>query len=220
MKQTTQTITIGIAILIMLVMLTPLTLAEPQILKVNLWIAKNNTITPQNIKATIGFPDQEDPAGFDYKLIWADRNNTLYSTGIYPNFRRIDTTEDVEHVFITQKLPYRGNIGKLRVSYFNGTRESVLWSYDLRKLCNRDKICNTYENYLSCPSDCNLKNKDNVCIPQYDTICDPDCAPELDRDCFKEPISPTVITSIALVILFFILILLYYKKKPKKRKRR
>jgi hypothetical protein len=58
-------------------------------------------------------------------------------------------------------------------------------------LCNYNQKCDycleskgscvTFENYLSCPSDCKPYEEDRLCIFATDGVCDPDCV--YDEDC-------------------------------------
>lgn len=197
--------------------------AAPTTLKFNTWIAKNDSARLESVKATIGVPDENDPAEGTYKIIHADKNRTLYSSWMHPEWRRLDTFEDVEEVLMLNKIPYNGNVGKVRVSKIIDDKERVLISYDLRKLCDRDGNCTRPENHLSCPSDCKITEADLVCEAKMDTFCDPDCADGLDKDCKKpEPSKGMWVLSaaIAAMAIFIIALILIYIKTHKRKSRR
>lgn len=46
-----------------------------------------------------------------------------------------------------------------------------------------DSSCGSAENFRNCPQDCPPEVKDDLCIPFFDFICDPDCNRGQDRDC-------------------------------------
>jgi hypothetical protein len=54
--------------------------------------------------------------------------------------------------------------------------------------CNLNLVCDSNENYKSCPQDCKSGGKDNYCDKVSDGICDPDCTFEEDKDCPKKEI--------------------------------
>ncbi|MBT6956512.1 hypothetical protein HN997_04455 [archaeon] len=52
-------------------------------------------------------------------------------------------------------------------------------------LCNSDSVCDAFENYLSCPTDCSLYSEDGLCNGYSgDNYCDADCY--ADEDCGTE----------------------------------
>ncbi len=103
--------------------------------------------------------------------------------------------------------------------------EGEIARFNLSQLCNSDKSCQATENYLSCPEDCPLNEKDNYCLPLSDKICDPDCIKGIDPDCSiakpsqtptpepkTEGINPILIAVVAAIIAVIILIFLKMKK--------
>ncbi|MEA3254930.1 MAG: hypothetical protein U9Q22_03740 [Candidatus Altiarchaeota archaeon] len=51
--------------------------------------------------------------------------------------------------------------------------------------CNRNNICEIEEdeNALTCPEDCSPDERDDLCNPLNDGVCDPDCREGKDPDC-------------------------------------
>ncbi len=190
-------------------------------LKINAWVAQNDSVRPETIKTQIGTSDQPDTADGDYKIILADKERVMYNSYLPVNFRRLDTSEDVQEVLTSSKLPYQGNLGKVRISRFAEGQERVLWSYDLKKLCNRDGICNNYENHISCPIDCPITSPDGVCETKIDSFCDPDCAKGLDRDCEPkaQPGIMMILSAVGIVLAAIIILLLVFVKTHKKKHR-
>jgi hypothetical protein len=59
----------------------------------------------------------------------------------------------------------------------------TLFSIDLELICNKNNVCDNYENYFSCPQDCLSGSSDGTCDKLKDGICDTDCVPDVDPDC-------------------------------------
>ena len=85
-------------------------------------------------------------------------------------------------------------------------------------LCNEDNICDGFENYYTCPLDCDVNAEDDTCITFDDNLCDPDCF--YDVDCTNQGTSEIGITSYLIWIITGILILtitliiiIYVRKK-------
>jgi hypothetical protein len=84
----------------------------------------------------------------------------------------------------------------INVSYFSDT-------------CGNN-ICEDYENYLECSSDCN-QNSDNICTPEEDGVCDEKCG-DSDSDC-RSYVWVYVTAGIILVGLIFGIIYLLRRKR-------
>ncbi|MBI4448503.1 hypothetical protein HY641_00560 [Candidatus Woesearchaeota archaeon] len=206
---------------ILIVSLISITVLAQSSLKVNFFVAKNHTVTTQTVRAILGDPNDPDTADFPYELLHLDGDKTLFLTHFNANFRRIDTFEDVDEVLITERIPYSGNFGKLRITYQNGSNTFVLWSFDLRQLCDRDNVCDKYENTITCPQDCLIANPDLLCLPRFDNACDPDCVGGIDPDCKPSPApdySLIIVVSSIIVVLYFIITLLLYNRRRTKRR--
>ncbi len=60
-----------------------------------------------------------------------------------------------------------------------------IFSQDVEQLlCNKNDRCDQYENYFSCPQDCEPYTQDGMCNKDKDGGCDPDCLEGIDTDCF------------------------------------
>lgn len=77
-------------------------------------------------------------------------------------------------------------------------------------LCE-NKICDSEENYKTCPDDCPSGGKDSYCDKVKDGICDSDCASGEDPDC-AAPGNTGPIIIIFLFILALALIIAYKKR--------
>jgi len=65
--------------------------------------------------------------------------------------------------------------------------DHTLFSIDLELICNKNNICDNYENYFSCEIDCPSGSNDGTCDKLTDSKCDPDCAiPSDDPDCITK----------------------------------
>lgn len=130
---------------------------------------------------------------------------------------------DFDELYGTKKgqmffiLPYLKEAKTL--TFEHGT--NILAKADLSILCNYNGKCEETENYLSCPEDCSLSEKDNYCLAYKDGTCDPDCIEGIDPDCGEEKkpsgfdlIGITIIAGITLILL---LILLSKKRKKQPR---
>ena len=127
----------------------------------------------------------------DYNAKIISKNNNLLSSfkldipnKIFPFYDKNSTDRpsiiELKELNYTLNLPYfdeaenieiynenESKILDINVSYFAGT-------------CGNG-ICEDYENYLGCPTDCN-QNNDNICTPEKDGVCDKKCG-NLDSDC-------------------------------------
>ena len=172
-----------------------------------------------DVRVGLGNPDQPS----SYNQEWAVSSNSFFSylPVIFVIFK--DNPAPVEKVFVSKKLPYLGNFGRFEVRNDN----KVLLSYDLQGLCNGNGYCDKFENALSCPADCPIKDSDGICLPENDGICDPDCLGSIDTDCVRKVTMPAAVPEkasqgIALSIFalaFSLLLLVYLLTKGKKRKR-
>jgi len=104
--------------------------------------------------------------------------------------------------------------------------EGEIARFNLGQLCNSDNSCQATENYISCPEDCPLNEKDNYCLPLKDEICDPDCIEGIDLDCTepKPTITPepslgqgqdetSLLLTVIAVTIIVVLVLIFFKMK-------
>ncbi|MBU2523309.1 MAG: M64 family metallopeptidase [Nanoarchaeota archaeon] len=77
-----------------------------------------------------------------------------------------------------------------------------------------DDVCQSQENYLECKSDCSMAEKDNICLPYQDGICDPDCpmfGEMKDGDCK----TGAVLISMGLFLIVLFAAFLIFKRTSK-----
>ena len=205
------------------VMASQCAIAEKTI-NVEFFVENNSQTGPaaqlSDIRVGIGSPDQPS----SYNQEWAVSSNSFFSylPVIFVIFK--DTPAPVEKVFVSKKLPYLGNFGRFEV----GNGNKVLLSYDLQGLCNGNGYCDKFENTLSCPADCPIKDSDGICLPENDGICDPDCLGSIDTDCVRKVTLPAAvpekasqgITLSLFALAFSLLFIIYLLTREKKRRKR
>jgi hypothetical protein len=117
----------------------------------------------------------------------------------------------------TLAVPYSDE-GKKFEAYDRNNKKviSVEVGY-LAKTCGNGN-CEPQENYLECPTDCPLSKYDNLCLPEEDKICDPDCLGR-DPDCgsLSSLIKTNMTLIVLIVLLIFFLILILASKGPEQR---
>jgi len=106
----------------------------------------------------------------------------LSSYGFIPDFYLLsDPPQELNETAALLVLPY-GKGERYAKVYYNGSEKLSL---DLQsELCNNNSKCDNFENYYSCPRDCSVCAKDDICASvSFDGCCDPDCPDRLDMDC-------------------------------------
>jgi len=111
-------------------------------------------------------------------MIQDSDGNVLWYSGYDLDFYIYDAAIIADEIRYSDKIPYLPEMEKATVLY-NG---AVVFTSGLG-LCNTNGLCEGNENYLSCPKDCPLNEKDGICINKADGVCDPDCLPGYDPDC-------------------------------------
>ncbi len=163
-------------LIIISVLAVPTVLAEP-VLKIGFDISKNGNISDFSAVVIDGRPLPKNE-GDCTVLIHDSDDMVIWTSGYDLDFFIFDAGETVDIMRYSDKIPYSSDMEKISVIY-NG---AVVFSSELG-LCNKDGSCDGDENYLSCPEDCPLNEKDNVCISKADYVCDPDCLEGYDPDC-------------------------------------
>ncbi|MEK6861830.1 MAG: hypothetical protein AABY07_07735 [Nanoarchaeota archaeon] len=229
-----------ILIIISLILLIKFTLASDKIIQINLLMEVTDKgirtieeIDLEGNKLEIKYPEFKDfkvsltnlvvrdknslsilepglASNYKFKIeVLSKTNSLLKSFEIAPSFFMSNgiLLESIDQEIV---LEYSNDIKYLKVYYNNEEKLSI----DLEKeLCNKDNICVGYENYLSCPTDCDISAKDNLCN-EYALGCDLDCYH--DRDCLLErtyipkekdyqSICYVIITLIIMVIALFLI---------------
>jgi len=69
----------------------------------------------------------------------------------------------------------------------------MLKSHAIEVRCNANEACESGENYLNCPEDCQSGGADGICDSASDGKCDPDCEQGMDRDCIKTKETKTTV---------------------------
>lgn len=148
--------------------------ASALVAHIDLTVFANNTVSLDNIAVLEGEPDEPLQQGDATVVLWQDEEH--YRTGVALPFFALDPWRELDRQQINVNLPYIGNRGSI-ILFRN---LSVLWSYDLSRLCDRNTVCTGEENALSC-TDC-YADADSYCNLESGD-CDPDCREGLDKDC-------------------------------------
>jgi hypothetical protein len=224
-----------IALIICLLMIASACVEARTVLKMTYTVDKNDAVELLELKPTIGTFDRENPRKQSYSLYIEDGDQLLYTSYLPLSFKRsfVGETDEMtewqsmDKITVMNKLPYFGNYGTIKIYH----DDKVIFSYDLKNLCNDDKVCNNYENSLVC-KDCDVTKDDSVCIAKADGICDPDCKDNIDADCIKK--EAAVVTenqevlqtavkrsyvylylTIAAIVIFIITLYFHYRYKKK-----
>ncbi|MFH1209591.1 MAG: hypothetical protein V1663_02270 [archaeon] len=79
--------------------------------------------------------------------------------------------------------------------------------------CVPNNLCDSNENYLTCPIDCRSGSKDGICDSIPDSVCDSDCLKSNDSDCKSSFNYLWLIIGIGVIILIIGLIFIFRKKE-------
>ncbi len=118
----------------------------------------------------------------DLKADLISDSQVVYSTFIPISFLLPESATFVPFAQAVVFLPYSEKAETVKI--YKDDKE--LMSVDLKQICNSNKQCDQYENYLSCSQDCQSGSKDNFCDKVEDDICDKDCLIG-DPDCYSYP---------------------------------
>lgn len=175
-------------------------LAAGNILEINLRINKDDSVTG-DIKVSIGASSTYRNESGNYLLkildaagnrIWSKSYNLKFVVLTNPG-----TFTDFE--LVNEKIGYDRRMYELRL-YRNN---SMIYKRYL-DFCDSNGICDKNENSISCPEDCDIAIKDNLCTAFEDNVCDPDCIEGRDIDC-REVEAKRKQASISLAFLFIML---------------
>ncbi len=158
-----------------------------RVIDVNLSVYQDGRVEEERITLTAGRPTKYMQGGKDYtvsvldkggKVLWSRSFNVYfdYSGPVYDG----KDYSDVKYakVPVHFKIPYTRTARTLKLN--RGKKTLYTRTLDF---CNKNGRCDKTENYLTCPQDCPMKEKDGLCLNRADGICDPDCREGVDQDC-------------------------------------
>lgn len=180
-----------------------------KVLLVDFSISNNDSVALNDVMVVNGNPTMSSEGDYTLKLL--DSSGNAINSQFAPIEFFISGIGDVNTTLVESRFSKFENARKLRVLH----NDKVIFESPIA-LCDNNKMCDNYENSLSCPNDCPSGSSDKYCDHQKDGKCDPDCAKDADEDCksFLEKMNFVYIGGaiIALAIVF----LLLRRKKPKK----
>lgn len=194
------------AVALFIVISTPV-FAE-RVLLVDFGIANNDSVALNDVMVVDGKPTMFSEGAYSLKLL--DSSGAAISSQSMSIVFFISGIGDVNTTIVESRFSGFENAGKLQLLH----NDKVIFESPIA-LCDNNKVCNNYENYLSCPNDCPSGSADRYCDKVKDGKCDPDCAKDADEDCksFLEKMNFVYIAG-ALIVLT-IVFLLIKKKNPK-----
>lgn len=189
------------------------------IMEVGFWIDKDDKAKLDDVVVVPGDEDQVNLYESEYSIeVFIGKPEYM---SYFPVRYEVltDPPTDVDRVYVLRKLPYLGNKGKINVYKYN----SLLLTFDLSQLCQKNGKCENFENYLTC-EDCKADHPDYVCVAEENSICDPDCNAGVDIDCItgkeQEKAKGSAVPYIIIFSLTFAGILIYIVLRSKKAPKR
>ena len=164
--------------------------ASADILEVELRISKAGVVNLENMGVRTGLKDEslrgDTKGNYEFLIKGNILQGTLFSHKFFIDY---NICTYIGECFIRDEVSV--NFAVFYSEKFKTIElrkdGKVIFSQTIQKLlCNRDKLCNNYENYLSCPLVCSPAGKDQSCNSRYkDGICDLDCSFDTDAggDC-------------------------------------
>lgn len=220
----TMAITFSMIVLVLIGAFPTLAAQSNDVLVLSAWIYKNDSVVLNDIYVSKGKYDEANPNQDTY-LIQVVQNGKLRYSSYFPIFFEILTEPptEVDRILLSRNLPYFGNNASITI-YKEG---SLIFEYDLNKLCDNNGSCDKFENHLSCPYDCPLNQSDKLCIPSYDGSCDPDCAQGIDPDCAANttpaptPVvtttpSPFIFIGVVAILAIFMIVAVVFIRRIRK----
>ncbi|GEM_PF-6418163 len=156
-------------------------IAEP-ICEFDFFIYKNDTVQFHKINSYNGVGDSNELKQSDYALLFLDATNNMVDKIYLPIIFYVFDVPDgeVDSIPLSVRKPCNSKWDTMNMLHNN----KVIFTLNVKNLmCNEDRLCNSYETYLTCPSDCPSGSKDGWCDRKLDSVCDPDCLAERDPDC-------------------------------------
>jgi hypothetical protein len=150
------------------------------ILSISMVVQKDGSATLKEIKLVDGRPTGYTQPG-DYLFVFTDSTGkTVYKVNMSVDYNLYrDPPSETNRVLVELKVPYNPEM-----KYLKFYRKTTLLISQKINICDNNGKCDTSrESYLTCPKDCPLASKDDLCLARKDGICDPDCAKGADPDC-------------------------------------
>lgn len=150
-------------------------LAE-KVLLVDFTISSNDSVSLSNMMTVEG----KTTAWMEgnYKIQLLDSSNGVISSQLLPIEFFISGIGEVDTIPAEARFSNYESAKKLQV-----LKDDKIIFESTITLCDNNKICDNYENSLSCQNDCQSGSSDKYCDHQKDGKCDPDCAAQADEDC-------------------------------------
>ena len=159
-----------------------------KIIDLNLAVYQNDSVREEYIHLVDGEANTYSSEEGNYNLLIEGSNNTTlfnYSFERYfgydgPMIKNINYSAlNIDNFALSLKIPYDDDMHILYLKHDNLTIFTKIFDF-----CNQDGVCNGSETHLSCWQDCKPWSLDGVCINRTDSHCDPDCAKQVDDDCW------------------------------------
>jgi len=153
---------------------------KERVLKLTLNIDSLDNVNITEMRVSYGYTEKGNEES-DYMLKLYSKNEI--KEFYFPISFHILADPPIE-IFNAKKIlfiPYEDGLHLIEIFH----NDSLIGIFQAGKLlCNKNKICDGFESYYSCPIDCSTYEKDRVCVPADDGYCDPDCDNK-DADCIK-----------------------------------
>lgn len=168
-----------ILFILFLIIFASFTFAEK--IEFDLNIGQNNEINIEGAKVLRGEYSDIEGEG-NYTIILYNNKEKVFEEKFFVTFMStadliIDEYDYVIKSVIVPKIEFEEIVIK---------KENEIFRKNIKGLfCNKDKVCNNYENAISCPNDCKMNQIDGVCVKDKDGVCDPDCVIGVDYDCLE-----------------------------------
>lgn len=161
-----------------------------RIVDVSLTLTPQGEVTQERLILTWGRPTRLRRQEGDYELVVVGPAGKVLWRYLWdphfdydgPRYLGVDYSKiQYDSVPVHVKIPYQPSMETLVLRH--GGKE--VFARPL-VFCDEDGVCGASETHETCPDDCPLEEKDELCTDRQDGVCDPDCAPGVDPDCQGE----------------------------------